>query len=141
MSHIEADIVLQRSAAAPLATSSGPSEPRTAAVASARPAPTGAGSSGLTHGQPVTGLQEDVDDKYRNDPQMVTHYVNQIHDYLREAQVRIYIHMCVFLCVTDDDMQSEGEMWPSCSALVDAWHILTRPSSRVMSRLISPAYI
>ena len=114
MSHIEADIVLQRSAAAPLATSSGPSEPRTAAVASARPAPTGAGSSCVTHGRPVTDLPEDVDDKYRNDPQMVTHYVNQIHDYLREAQVRLFMCVCVYVCVcvclSDVEMQGDGEM-------------------------------
>ena len=82
LSHIEADIVLQRTASAPLATSSRPfgtiSRPPGVIVVS---------NNNTSTAEALTGGREDVDEKYRNDPQMCTSYVNQIHEYLREAQV------------------------------------------------------
>lgn len=81
MSHVESDIMLHRSAAATVATSS-----RSQGAVGATGAHSHQGT--FTAGQPVTGVQEDVDHKYQNDPQMCTSYVNQIHEYLRDAQVR-----------------------------------------------------
>ena len=94
MSHVESDIMLHRSAAAPVAATSGRSH-GAAGARSQRPEqeqgrePREGASGAFTAGQPVTGAREDVDHKYQNDPQMCTSYVNQIHEYLRDAQVRL----------------------------------------------------